>query len=71
VIVIGPLLALQIELEETKALLLLHRVQGNIRRALERLKGDLETEIEARMFEENSREILESRPCESHGPPDR
>jgi hypothetical protein len=32
VIALGPLLSLQIQLEETKALLLLPRVQGNIRR---------------------------------------
>lgn len=36
---------LQLELEETKALLLLSRVQGNVRYVLENLKADLEKQI--------------------------
>jgi hypothetical protein len=36
---------MQIELEETKALLLLPRVQGTIRQVLENLRADLEKQI--------------------------
>ena len=36
------LLRLKRELEETKALLLLPRVQGNVRKVLENLQADLE-----------------------------
>jgi hypothetical protein len=42
---VEKLLRLKRELEETKALLLLPRVQGNVRKVLENLQADLEKQI--------------------------
>lgn len=43
--VLDKLRRLQTELEETKALLMLPRVQGNVRQVLQNLQADLEKQI--------------------------